>query len=159
MILVGMTLVMSCVTADHDGHYVETFSDDLDNDVHVESFHADDVVDNILIREKRSADNVCKYKKGDWSQCDKLVMLITRKDTLKEKNSGPACDKVRTITKNCKEREQEKEKGVCVFEKPKNVAWSSCKESGVRQRTLRLLKRPPTSFKKALKNDPKQAQT
>ena len=37
--------------------------------------------------------------------------LITRKDTLKEKNSGPACDKVRTITKNCKEREQEKEKG------------------------------------------------
>ena len=33
MILVGMTLVMSCVTADHDGHYVETFSDDLDNDV------------------------------------------------------------------------------------------------------------------------------
>lgn len=35
---------------------------------------------------------------------------MTRKDTLKEKNSGPACDKVRTITKNCKEKE-EKEKG------------------------------------------------
>ncbi len=29
---------------------------------------------------------------------------MTREDTLKEKNSGASCDKVRTITKNCKDK-------------------------------------------------------
>ena len=32
------------------------------------------------------------------------VKLMTREDTLKEKNSGASCDKVRTITKNCKDK-------------------------------------------------------
>jgi len=105
------------------GHYVEIFSNSRDQ---------------VLVRTKRSSE-VCKYKKGAWSECDKLVMLMTRQDTLKEKNSGASCDKLRTITKNCKDK-VEKDGGICVFEKPKNVAWSECKDAGVRQRVLHLVK-------------------
>ena len=35
---------------------------------------------------------------------DIFFQLMTRQDTLKEKNSGASCDKVRTITKNCKDK-------------------------------------------------------
>ena len=35
-----------------------------------------------------------------------LLQLVTREDTLKEKHSGPGCDKLRTITKNCKDKEE-----------------------------------------------------
>ena len=37
------------------------------------------------------------------------VQLMTREDTLKEKNSGASCDKVRTITKNCKDKVEKNE--------------------------------------------------
>jgi len=115
---------LSRAMPNHQQHYVETFSSTVDG--------------HILVRSKRST-QVCKYKKGEWKECDKLVMLMTRKDSLKEKNSGPSCEKVRTITKNCKDKE-EKDEGICVFEKPKHVPWSSCKEGGVRQRVLKLIK-------------------
>ena len=41
------------------GHYVEIFSNSRDQ---------------VLVRTKRSSE-VCKYKKGTWSDCDKLVMV------------------------------------------------------------------------------------
>ena len=41
------------------GHYVEIFSNSRDQ---------------VLVRTKRSSE-VCKYKKGAWSECDKLVMV------------------------------------------------------------------------------------
>ena len=32
--------------------------------------------DEVLVRSKRSASSdVCKYKKGDWSQCDQLTQV------------------------------------------------------------------------------------
>ena len=30
--------------------------------------------DQIIVRTKRSAD-VCKYKKGEWAECDQLTMV------------------------------------------------------------------------------------
>jgi len=121
--MLSLTLATVCLGEIPRGHYVEIFSNTRDH---------------VMVRTKRSSE-VCKYKKGTWSQCDKLVMLMTREDTLKEKNSGASCDKVRTITKNCKDK-VEKNGGICVFEKPKNVAWSECKDAGVRQRVLHLVK-------------------
>ena len=36
--------------------------------------------DEVLVRSKRSASSdVCKYKKGDWSQCDQLTQVAKRK--------------------------------------------------------------------------------
>jgi len=86
--IVSLSLATVCLGEITRGHYVEIFSNTRDH---------------VLVRTKRSSE-VCKYKKGTWSECDKLVMLMTREDTLKEKNSGASCDKVRTITKNCKEK-------------------------------------------------------
>lgn len=95
---------------------------------------------HLLLRTKRAAKaQLCKYKKGEWSQCDSLLMLMQRVDKLKQKNSSPDCDQTRRITKNCHEKE-ERDGGICVFEKPKNVAWSSCEEAGVRRRVLHLIK-------------------
>jgi len=123
--LVTVVAMVGCAGASRGQHYTEVFSSSEDGQ-------------HVLVRARRSAE-VCKYKKGEWSPCDTMVMLVTREDTLKEKHSGPGCDKLRTITKNCKDKE-EREGGICVFEKPKNVAWSKCKDAGVRQRVLHLVR-------------------
>ena len=78
---------------------------------------------------------------------------MTREDSVKTKNSAPECEKVRRITKNCKDKLHKSSKeskynqsysiisheisplkaflfflqAVCVFEKPKSVPWSECK--------------------------------
>ena len=61
-----LVTMLSCLTVaedvSHDGHYVEMISDSADGD-------------HVMVRNKRSPDAVCKYKKGDWSQCDTLVMV------------------------------------------------------------------------------------
>jgi len=99
---------------------------------------------HILSRSRRSSDGseVCKYAKGDWSECDRMIMLVSRQDNLKTKNSSPGCDKTRTITRNCKDNTQDKDtrETTCVFEKPKKVNWTDCKKVGVRQKVLTLLK-------------------
>ena len=85
----------------------------------------------VLSRMKRGAGGgsgqMCKYKKGEWSACDKLtwvtqqhhiphnfqlelwiidlLKLISREDSLKEKHSSSSCNKNRTVTKNCKKRD------------------------------------------------------
>ena len=41
-----------------------------------------------------------------YSHPPALLQLVTREDTLKEKHSGPGCDKLRPITKNCKDKEE-----------------------------------------------------
>ena len=79
--------------------------------------------DHVVMRYKRSAE-VCKYKKGEFGECDLMTMvgsyhpslsssveykyfqLMTREDKLKSKNSSPQCEKLRTITKNCKDMAQ-----------------------------------------------------
>ena len=43
---------------------------------HVETFRHSPDGHHLLLRSKREAQTeVCKYKKGDWSQCDSLVMV------------------------------------------------------------------------------------
>ena len=43
---------------------------------HVETFRHSPDGQHLLLRSKREAQTeVCKYKKGDWSQCDSLVMV------------------------------------------------------------------------------------
>ena len=62
--LMLLTLLTCMIIADssHDDHYVEIFSSTADGS-------------HVMVRNKRSPDSVCKYKKGDWSQCDTLVMV------------------------------------------------------------------------------------
>merc|ERR1719150_3280704 len=82
----------------------------------------------VMCASENKTATTCRYKKGEWSECNTLLMLMQREDELKEKSSSPDCDKTRTITKNCQEKEDGA--GACVFEKPKNVAWTSCKVGG-----------------------------
>jgi len=106
--------------------------------LHVEV--AQEFNDEVLVRSKRSASNdVCKYKKGDWSQCDQLTQLVTRHDKLKLKASNGECASTRTLTRNCREEHHEKGTVTCAFKKSKSVAWTSCLPSGVRQKVLDLV--------------------
>ena len=42
-----------------------------------------ELTDEVLVRSKRSAsgEGICKYKKGDWSQCDQLTQVLTNTNT------------------------------------------------------------------------------
>jgi len=107
--------------------------------LHVEV--AQEFNEEVLVRSKRSASSdVCKYKKGDWSQCDQLTQLVTRHDKLKLKASNGECASTRTLTRNCREEHHEKGTVTCAFKKSKSVAWTSCLPSGVRQKVLDLVK-------------------
>lgn len=60
---------------------------------------------------------------------------MTRKDSLKEKNSGPSCEKVRTITKNCKDKEEKDEGklkrcGILTFTKFNKLQENFCQKMG-----------------------------
>ena len=57
--IVSLSLATVCLGEITRGHYVEIFSNTRDH---------------VLVRTKRSSE-VCKYKKGTWSECDKLVMV------------------------------------------------------------------------------------
>jgi len=106
--------------------------------LHVEV--AQEFNDEVLVRSKRSASSdVCKYKKGDWSQCDQLTQLVTRHDKLKLKASSGDCASTRTLTRNCREEHHQKGTVTCAFKKSKSVAWTSCLPSGVRQKVLDLV--------------------
>ena len=51
--------------------------DDL-TDHHIEIVRDIGDGEHILVRSRRSVKtDVCKFKKGDWSACDKLVMVST----------------------------------------------------------------------------------
>ena len=53
---------------------IETRDEVTDPNVEIVKELTDD--ENILLRSRRSAKTaVCKYKKGNWSQCDKKVMV------------------------------------------------------------------------------------
>ena len=69
LMLVTMMSCMTMADLSHDEHYVEIFSTTADGS-------------HVMVRNKRSPDSVCKYKKGDWSQCDKLVMVCIILETL-----------------------------------------------------------------------------
>ena len=46
-------------------HYIETVKDHVDGE-------------HVVIRSRRSAKtevDVCKYKKGEWSECDQMLMV------------------------------------------------------------------------------------
>jgi hypothetical protein len=106
--------------------------------LHVEV--AQEFNDEVLVRSKRSSSSdVCKYKKGDWSQCDQLTQLVTRHDKLKLKASSGDCASTRTLTRNCREEHHQKGTVTCVFKKSKSVPWTSCLPSGVRQKVLDLV--------------------
>lgn len=68
-LLVTMLSCMTIADPSHDDHYVEIFSNTADGS-------------QVMVRNKRSPDSVCKYKKGDWSQCDTLVMVCIIVETL-----------------------------------------------------------------------------
>ena len=63
--MLTMLTMLTCMTIakpSHDDLYVEIFSNTADGS-------------HVMVRNKRSPDSVCKYKKGDWSKCDTLVMV------------------------------------------------------------------------------------
>jgi len=106
--------------------------------LHVEV--AQEFNDEVLVRIKRSvSSDVCKYKKGEWSQCDQLTQLVTRHDKLKEKASNGECESTRTLTRNCREEHHQQGTVTCAFKKSKSVPWTSCLPSGVRQKVLDLV--------------------
>jgi len=110
----------------------------------VEGLHVEEVqelTDEVLVRSKRSAsgEGICKYKKGDWSQCDQLTQLVTRQDQLKTKASSGECASTRTLTRNCREEHHEEGTVTCAFKKSKSVSWTECLPSGVRQKVLDLV--------------------
>ena len=64
LVLVSLSLALVVRGSGLRGYHVETFRHSVDGQ-------------HLLLRTKREAKAVvCKYKKGDWSQCDSLVMVI-----------------------------------------------------------------------------------
>merc|ERR1712243_237978 len=76
------------------------------------SIHSDEETDSDLLASFNPQEDVCKYKKGEWSSCNLAVMLITRKDTLKPSKSSTRCEKTRVLTRRCPDTKND---GVCVF--------------------------------------------
>ena len=64
--IVSLSLATVCLGEITRGHYVEIFSNTRDH---------------VLVRTKRSSE-VCKYKKGTSSECDKLVMVRLKQTLL-----------------------------------------------------------------------------
>ena len=65
VVLVSLSLALVVRGSQLRGYHVETFRHSADGQ-------------HLLLRTKREAQAeavVCKYKKGDWSQCDSLVMV------------------------------------------------------------------------------------
>ncbi|XP_077302397.1 uncharacterized protein LOC143922880 isoform X2 [Arctopsyche grandis] len=78
----------------------------------------------VLIRNERGAKDkdACRYKKGEWSECDFKSNMRSR--TLTLKNGGDTCEPTKLIQKKCKR--------ACRYEKS---PWSQCKENGEMTRT------------------------
>ena len=69
-------ICLFCITAvlSHDLAQIETRGEVTEPGVEIVRELSDG--ENILIRSRRSAKTgVCKYKKGNWSECDKKVMV------------------------------------------------------------------------------------
>eukprot|EP00096_Caligus_rogercresseyi_P004053 TRINITY_DN18187_c0_g1_i1.p1 TRINITY_DN18187_c0_g1~~TRINITY_DN18187_c0_g1_i1.p1 ORF type:complete len:341 (-),score=85.52 TRINITY_DN18187_c0_g1_i1:66-1088(-) len=82
----------------------------------------------------------CHYQRGSWSACDIVLQLKNRTDSLKTTRShSENCQPTRTVTKRCN---RSSKKGKCIYEKAKNVAWTSCIEShdNVMRKNLQLIK-------------------
>lgn len=47
---------------------------------------------------------VCKYRKGQWSECDGTILKRVRTDTLMSELSDPSCDTTRPFEKACKKK-------------------------------------------------------
>jgi len=106
-------------------------------DTHVEIVK--DFGDEVLVRDKRESGLLCKYKKGEWSNCDQMTQLVTRHDTIKTKSSSEGCASTRTLTRNCKYEEKDDKEISCTFKKSKEKPWSDCEVGGVRQKVLELV--------------------
>jgi len=104
-------------------------------------------IENTFIRDRRSSE-VCKYTKGEWSECNPLTKLEAREDKVRVGPSAPDCPPTRTITRNCNKDKSIKpnslKKGLCVYAKARDQEWSDCK-SGVRQKLLKLLSEKPNA--------------
>ena len=61
--LVTVVAMVGWAAASRGLHYTEVFSSSEDGQ-------------HVLVRARRSAE-VCKYKKGEWSACDTMVMVST----------------------------------------------------------------------------------
>jgi len=102
-----------------------------------------------LMRLKREAGDqhsgVCKYRAGDWSDCNYLTKLEERTDEIRRGVSDPKCPDTRRITRNCKKdkrqrssQQDQSKAGLCVYGKPKDAEWSAC-QSGVRHKSVDLV--------------------
>jgi len=54
-------------------------------------------------RQRGSGDNRCKYRKGQWGDCDATTLKKIRTDTLIENSPGP-CNATRVTEKACKRK-------------------------------------------------------
>ena len=71
-----LLISLFCITAvtSNDLAQLETSEEVADPEVEIVRELSDD--EDILIRSRRSAKaEVCKYKKGNWSECDKKIMV------------------------------------------------------------------------------------
>lgn len=83
-----------------------------------------------MAKNKRGGDKICKYTRGDWSNCDPTTNQKTRTLTLR-KGDPNSCEKEKKITKSCKRGHQ-----VCQYDKGD---WSECDPTTkTKERTLTL---------------------
>merc|ERR1711915_1090444 len=94
---------------------------------------------DVRLANEERVTKVCKYKKGNWTSCDKTVMLVKRVDQLRKEKSSEVCELTRTVTKSCKDKEEEREVS-CVYQKPRTATWTECKVSGIHEKVLHLIR-------------------
>lgn len=124
--LVSLSVIGSVTAEDNSDRHIETVRD---------------YEDHMLVRSRRSDNTeLCVYNKGQWSDCNKELDIISREDQLERQLSSLSCDPTRTLYRKCNERTSKKSKDTtCVFEKPKTVPWTGCLDIGLTQKVLHLV--------------------
>lgn len=110
-----------------------------------------DLGETIHVRSKRQTEKgtveeeICKYKKGSWSDCDSLTKLLTRLDNLKP-GMSENCEATRQVTKKCakgnkteRRNNNKKERVACKYQKGKDVEFGPCQDTGVKTKKLSLV--------------------
>jgi hypothetical protein len=121
-----------------------SFLDNLQVTAADEDDQVTDLGDTLHVRTKRQTqqgtleEEICKYKKGSWSDCDSLTKLLTRLDNLKP-GMSENCEATRQVTKKCakgnkteRRNNNKKERVACKYQKGKDVEFGPCQDTGVK---------------------------
>lgn len=146
MMLVGVLVWLSLCQA-----WAGSFLDNLQVTAADEDDQVTDLGDTLHVRTKRQTqegtleEEICKYKKGTWSECDALTKLLTRLDNLKP-GMSEKCEATRQVTKKCakpnkaeRRSNKNKERVACKYQKGKDVEFGPCQDTGVKTKKLSLV--------------------